>query len=294
MVTIRVPATTANLGPGFDCLGAALSLYARFTFDLQPEGLAITGAPPRYSGEDNLVYQAYLAALKEHGLAPAGLRLQIASDIPEARGLGSSAACILGGILGADALHGLGMDREAVFRLAVQLESHPDNVAPALLGGVQASLMEAGVPLALPVPLNKAWRFLALVPDFPLNTAAARAVLPDLVSYGDAVYNLSHAVFLVKALEGSREDHLLAACQDLLHQDARFALIPGGRELKTQAEALGAAACFLSGAGPSLMCIYQNPSFPQKLQTALKAGFPGFQALPLDVCKDGAVVERMN
>ena len=288
MVVVRVPATTANLGPGFDCLGAALSLYASSSFELLPGGLEITGTEPRFSGESNLVYQAYLAALKLHGIPPAGLRLHMASDIPASRGLGSSAACILGGIMGADALHGLQMSKEAVFRLAVSLEGHPDNIAPALFGGVQVSLMEGGKPLALPVALHPAWRFLALVPDFALSTTAARAALPDLVSLKDAVYNLSHAAFLVKALEQSDAALLRSACQDSLHQDARFALIPGGRELKARAENQGAAACFLSGAGSSLMCIYQDPGLPGRLKPELNTAFPHVEALPLCLCSQGA------
>ena len=294
MVTVRVPATTANLGPGFDCLGAALALYARFQFSLQPEGLVITGTDASYADDNNLVYRAYRAALKEQGISPAGLRLHIASDIPASRGLGSSAACILGGILGADALHGLRMPQEEVFRLAVRLEGHPDNIAPALFGRVQVSLMEGGRPLALPVALHPGWRFLALIPSQDLSTAAARAALPALVSLHDAVYNLTHAAFLVKALEGDDPRLLRAACQDRLHQDARFALIPSAAALQTAAEECGAAACFLSGAGPSLMCIYQDPGFPEALEARLAAGFPQVHSLPLRLCREGATIQQVS
>lgn len=294
MVTVRVPATTANLGPGFDCLGAALSLYARFQFSLQPAGLVITGTEASYADDNNLVYRAYRAALEEQGISPAGLRLHLNSDIPVSRGLGSSAACILGGILGAHALHGLPVDREAVFALAAAMEGHPDNIAPALFGGVQVSLMEGGRPLALPVVLHPGWRFLALVPNQNLSTAAARAALPGLVSLHDAVYNLTHAAFLVKALEGDDPRLLRAACQDRLHQDARFALIPGAAALQAAAEASGAAACFLSGAGPSLMCIYRDPGFPDALQARLASNFPQVHSLPLRLCREGAIIQQVS
>jgi len=254
----------------------------------------ITGTEASYADDNNLVYRAYRAALEEQGIPPAGLRLHLDSDIPVSRGLGSSAACILGGILGAYALHGLPVDREAVFALAAAMEGHPDNIAPALFGGVQVSLMEGGQPLTLPVALHPGWRFLALVPDQNLSTAAARAALPHLVSLHDAVYNLTHAAFLVKALEGDDPRLLRAACQDRLHQEARFALIPGAVALQAAAEGCGAAACFLSGAGPSLMCIYRDPGFPDALQAGLASNFPQVHSLPLRLCREGATIQQVS
>ncbi len=168
MVVIRVPATTANLGPGFDCLGLALSLYARFTFEKKEQGLLIKGCEPAYANEDNLVYRAYLSTLSEYRVKPQGLTLTIQSDIPVSRGLGSSAACIVGGILGASTLYDLNLSQDAVFALATRLEGHPDNVAPAIFGGLRVSILEEGWPYSLPSPLFPGLRFLALVPDFPL------------------------------------------------------------------------------------------------------------------------------
>ncbi len=294
MITIRVPATTANLGPGFDCLGMALDLYARFSFDKMQQGLDITGCDPAFAGPDNLVYQAFLAALQHCNVEPGGLRLHIQSDIPHARGLGSSAACITGGILGANALYQLGMDDQAVFELACALEGHPDNIAPALFGGLRVSMMEGGLPHQLPAAVHPSWRVLALIPDFSLTTEAARAALPALVSLGDACYNLSHAAFLLKALEQDDPTLLRLACRDRLHQDARFALIPGGRQLKEKAEDIGAAACWLSGAGPTLICLYQNSDFPARLEPVIAAVFPRFAMTPLALCHAGAVVERIT
>ncbi|NLX83700.1 MAG: homoserine kinase [Clostridiales bacterium] len=292
MITIRVPATTANLGLGFDCLGMALNCYARFSFEKTAQGLHITGSDPEFLNQDNLVYQAFLAALKQHGVQPQGLLLHIDSDIPPARGLGSSAACVAGGIQGANELYQLGMSSQDVFELACALEGHPDNAAPAVFGGLQVSMMEGGRPYRLPSPLHPAWQVLALIPDFSLKTAAARAALPALVSLKDACYNLSHTAFLLKALENGEPTHLRLACQDRLHQDARFALIPGGAALKTLAEDMGAAACWLSGAGPALMCLYQDISFKARLRPLIAQDYPQFTITPLALCGMGAAVER--
>lgn len=294
MVKVVVPATTANLGPGFDCLGAALSLYARFSFELRPEGLEITGGEQKEANENNLVYRAYLHTLQSCGLKPSGLMLQIDSDIPPARGLGSSAACITGGILGACALHHLDMDQEEVFALAAALEGHPDNAAPAVYGGLRVSIQEGGKPYSLPAALHPGLRFLALVPDFELKTAAARAALKAYVTREDAVYNLSHTAFLIKALEEGDPERIRLACRDRLHQPARFGLIPGSLALKEQMEQAGAAACCLSGAGPTLMCLYTKPSFPDTIVPIIKADFPRFTALPLKLCEKGAAIERNN
>lgn len=294
MAVIRVPATSANLGPGFDCLGAALTLYARFTFARREEGLEISGCETRYQSPDNLVVRAFHHTLRRYGVKPRGLGLHIASDIPPARGLGSSAACAVAGILGAGALYSLNLSKEAVLGLATEMEGHPDNAAPAVYGGLRVSMMEGGRPLSLPFGMDKAWRFLALVPDFPLGTKEAREALPQLVSREDAVYNLSRAAFLVKALEQGDASLLRPAFGDRLHQDARFSLIAGAREIKALMEENGALACCLSGAGPSLMCLYSDPGFPEKAGSLLKEHFPRYAALPLALCGDGAIIERTD
>jgi len=292
MVKVQVPATSANLGPGFDCLGLALNLYARFEFTPLEEGVVITGCEPQYANARNLVYRAYAEALAGRGIQPRGLRLHIDSAIPPARGLGSSAACTIGGILGADALHGLNLDHQQMLDLATRLEGHPDNAAPALFGGLRVSLMEEGKAHSLPARVHPGLRFLALVPGFELATEHARAALPSLVSLKDAVYNLSHTAMLLQALEKGSESHLRLAMRDRLHQDARLQMIPQGAQLKELAERTGAIACCLSGAGPSLLCLYTDPAFPGNINQHILADFPAFQALPLRPCPHGAVAER--
>lgn len=293
MVVIRVPATTANLGPGFDCLGAALSLYARFSFEKAASGLEISGCDPAYSNQDNLTYRAFCFALEENGINPGGLRMRLDSDIPVSRGLGSSAACVVGGILGASTLYGLNLSREAVFRLAAKIEGHPDNAAPALFGGLRVSLTQGGTPHSLPSPMHPSLRFLALTPDSPLETKKARAALPRMVSLQDAVYNLSRTAFLLKALETGEAEKIRLGMGDRLHQNVRLPLIQQGRELKARLEREGAVAVFVSGAGPSLMCLYQEPGFVAEAGRLIKTAFPRFSVLPLDLCAQGAMIERI-
>jgi homoserine kinase len=293
MVTIRVPATTANLGPGFDCLGAALTLYARFTFE-KAECLAITGCAPEFSDENNLVYRAFSQALAAFSLPPCGLALHIQSDIPPARGLGSSAACVTAGILGAAALFGAPLSKEELFNLAAQMDGHPDNAAAAVYGGLRAAIMQEGKAHSLPLTLHPSLRFLALVPDFSLSTKEARRVLPDMVSREDAVFNLSHTAYLIKALETGEGSAIRLACMDRLHQPHRFPLIPGAPALAQAALDAGAYACFLSGAGPTLMCVHRDVDFPANMGKILTEGFPRFQALSLMPCPEGATIERTD
>ncbi len=294
MVSVRVPATSANLGPGFDCLGLALDLYARCDFELLPRGLEITGCREEDAGEDNLVYQAYVHTLKAFGLDAPGLRLHIDSDIPLSRGLGSSAACVVGGILGAAALHGLSLSDGETLKLASQLEGHPDNAAPAIYGGLRVSLTEDGRALSLPCAVHPGLRFLALVPDFELRTADARAALPQSVPLKDAVYNLSRTAFLLKALEAGDPELIRLAARDRLHQDARFRLIPGAAALKERMEESGAAACCLSGAGPTMLCLYTGDDFLIKAMEAARTEFPRFDPRPLNLCGEGARVTQPN
>ncbi len=292
MITVRVPATTANLGPGFDCLGLALSLYARFSFAETEAGLDISGCPPEFRGEDNLAVRACRIAQRELGLKPAGLRLAIDSGIPPARGLGSSAACAAAGVLAAARLGGVSLSEEDAFQLVSRLEGHPDNAAPAVFGGLQVSVLEEGKALSLPAAVHPSLRFLALVPDFPLPTKQARAALPAAVSREDAVYNLSRAALLLRALETGDPEALRAALKDRLHQPWRFPLVPGAEALAARVTALGADGCFLSGAGPTLMCVYRAPGFSRKTEELLSREFPRFSAVELAPCAEGAVIER--
>lgn len=289
MVNVQVPATSANLGPGFDCLGVALGLYMRCSFEEQDdEGLVVEGCPAEYANDDNLVYRAYQAAISKLALPLKGLRLVIDSDIPPSRGLGSSAAAIVAGIAGACALQGLQLDREMILDLAATIEGHPDNVAAALYGGLRASMHEGECYDCVPCPLFPALRFTALVPDFELSTQRARAILPRVVSRQDAVYNISHSLALLGALKSGDMALLRRAIHDRLHQPYRLPLIPGAQRLWESVFELGAAIC-ISGAGPTLMCVHDQEGFLPKVRTLLPGGW---QALDLQVDTQGLAILR--
>ncbi len=286
MVSVRVPATSANLGPGFDCLGVALALYMRCSFEQREDGLIIEGCPVEFANENNLVYRAWQAAMASLALPAKGLRLAIDSDIPPSRGLGSSAAAIVAGIAGAYALHGIPFDRDRILDLAAGIEGHPDNVAAVVYGGLRASMREGDRHDCVACPLSPALRFTALVPGFELSTQKARAVLPQEVSRHDAVYNISHSLALLGAFNSGDLTLMRRAMRDRLHQPYRLPLIPGAQRLCEAAFDLGAAVC-VSGAGPTLMCVHDREDFASKVRALLPEGW---QALDLLVDTQGLIL----
>lgn len=289
-VTIRVPATTANLGPGFDAFGCALGLYTDVTFEETPFGLHITGCDEAYTGPDNLAYTAYCAVLHTLGEEIRGVNIHIDAHIPICRGLGSSAALLVAGAMAANELRGRRLSTQGLLNITNAMEGHPDNLAPAFYGGLTASMVDGGLPLCVSFPLHPQWNFLALVPEFELSTTLARSVLPQQVSRADAIYNISHGALVLKALEKGDETLLLRAMQDRLHQSYRKQLIADYPEIEALVRTLGAPLC-LSGAGPTLLCITQNPNVEpilrEKLPTIAKKSW---QILPLHVEFQGAHV----
>ena len=289
-VTIRVPATTANLGPGFDAFGCALSLYTDVTFEETEWGLEITGCPEEFSGPDNLAYVSYCAVLNSMNEDIRGLRIHIDAHIPICRGLGSSAALLVAGAMGANALRGNKLSIQGLLNITNAMEGHPDNLAPAFLGGLTASMVDNGLPVCVNFPLHPDWEFLALVPDFTLSTEKARAVLPTEYSRADAIYNMSHGALVLKALELGNEKLLRNAMQDRLHQNYRRKLIPDYDKIEALVRPTGAGFC-LSGACPTLLCITQDEKLEEKLAKKLDAITEHhWEMLPLHVEFQGAHV----
>ena len=287
-VTIRVPATTANLGPGFDAFGCALNLYTDVTFEETDFGLEITGCPEEFTGPDNLVYVSYCAALNTMSEEVRGVKIHIESQIPICRGLGSSAALLVAGAMGANVLRGNKLSTQGLLNITNAMEGHPDNLAPAFYGGLTASMVDNGLPVTVNFPLHPDWEFLALVPDFTLSTPKARAVLPKEVSRADAIYNISHGAMVLKALELGDEKLLRTAMQDKLHQNYRKSLIQDYEAIEALVRTTGAAFC-LSGAGPTLLCITRNEGLEEKLAKKLPAiTKANWEMLPLHIDFDGA------
>ena len=289
-VTIRVPATTANLGPGFDAFGCALSLYTDVTFEEIDEGLEITGCDEAYTGPDNLAYTAYCAVVASFSEEVKGLKIHIDANIPICRGLGSSAALLVAGAMGANILHGNRLSTQGLLNITNAMEGHPDNLAPAFYGGLTASMVDNGLPVCVNFPLHPDWQFLALVPDFTLSTAVAREALPNEYVRADAVYNIAHGALVLKALELGDEKLLRNAMQDRIHQPYRKSMIADYDKIEGLIRTTGAAFC-ISGAGPTLLCITRNPGLQEKLSKRLDSITSAkWEMIPLHVEFEGAHV----
>lgn len=262
-VIVTVPGTTANIGPGFDCLGAALTLYNRFTvtaLDDTPGTVTITvqgqEADRVSTDASNLAYQAFAFYFQQRGMAVPAVALTIDLDVPLARGLGSSSTAIVGGLLGANALAEDPLDQSVLAALAIRLEGHPDNVVPALVGGCQlAATAEDGTATLCPVPWHSDITPIVAIPDFELSTAAARQVLPATYSRADAIFNTAHLGLLLRGLAAGQGDWLRSALHDRIHQPYRQALIPGYTAVSEAAQAAGAYGLVISGAGPTLLAL---------------------------------------
>lgn len=262
-VRVRVPATSANLGPGFDSLGLALTLFDELAVHVTDSGLDIVvhgeGAGVVPTGEDNLVFQAMTAAFDLMGETPPGLKLECTNRIPHGRGLGSSSAAIVAAIVAARALIVGGEDRlddAAVYQLATDMEGHPDNVAPALFGGFTIAWVSGAA--AEKLRLDVSHDITVFVPPQPVSTNVARGLLPETVSHGDAAANSGRAALLVAALVQSPEN-LIFATEDWLHQSYRSTAMPHSYKLMQQLRVQGIPAV-ISGAGPTVLAFARGIS----------------------------------
>jgi homoserine kinase len=274
MVTVRAPATSANLGPGFDCLGLALDIWTVVT--LEP-GKPNTGAE---HGLQRLVWQGVQAAFESVG-APPEVRIEADGGIPIARGLGASAALRAAGLLAGNALLDNLHDTEALLALGTRLEGHPDNMAPCLLGGFQVNARDAeGRILHLQAPLPPDLNVVVFVPDFEMPTQESRRKLPRQLSREDTVFNVSRVALLVAALGAGRYDLLDAATQDRIHQPVRSQIFKGLVPIMSAAKEGGAAASYLSGGGSTVAAFVQGDGDTQRVsrlmtQAAIANGFSG-------------------
>ena len=281
-IKVSVPATSANIGSGFDALGLAVTLYNTVTFE-ESEVLDISSADgtriPR--GESNLVYRSAKGLFEKVGKQIPPLKITQTNPIPMARGLGSSSACIIAGLLGANRMLGDALNTQELLTLATSIEGHPDNVAPALLGGLTSSVFEDGKVYSVKRNVDETLCFAAIVPDYKLLTEAARAALVP-------------AAFC----EG-RHDLLAIATEDKLHQPYRMPLMPGSKEVFDMARLCGAKAVYVSGAGSTVMAVAEKADaekFYTKLEKGLELlegldGCEAFTLLRLDADNTGATVE---
>lgn len=273
-VTARVPATTANLGPGFDCFGMALPLYNEITIEetVMPgtgieisiisdnkDDLDIMTIP---TDKDNIVYKAVELLYNSIGQTPSELKITIKSGIPITRGLGSSAAVIVGGLMAANELLGRPADEAALLSIATDIEGHPDNVTPAIVGGtVIASQENDGSVVYRKLNWPDEWKIMVCIPDYELATDIARSVIPKEIPLKDAAFNLRRSAMFVQAVLTKDEELMKLALTDKLHQPYRMKLVPGLNEiidnLKHEEDVIG---CVLSGAGPTILVITKGNS----------------------------------
>ncbi len=298
-VTITIPATSANLGPGFDCLGLALGLYNRVTFTavsqpgltIEVSGLDAAKVP---TDETNVVYQSACRVFDRLGKRPSGLHIRQENSIPVGSGLGSSSTAVLAGPPGASALVEGHLSQADILVMATAIEGHPDNVAPALLGGLVLGLMDGEQVHIEPLPIAPQ-QVAIIMPNFALLTRDARAALPKQVSREDAIFNASRLAMLIRALETAAYPKLTLAMQDRLHQPYRLPLIPGMSEAFAAAYAAGAAGVALSGAGPSLIAF--APDHHEQIVAAVTAVFQKHHLtcrswiLPID--SEGTLINKL-
>ncbi|MGI5976194.1 MAG: homoserine kinase [Candidatus Limivicinus sp.] len=288
---VRVPASSANLGPGFDCFGIAWQLYDEIEFSLDAEGLEFAGCDEKYMNEKNLAYAAYRAVLERYGLKNEAVKITFCrSDIPISRGLGSSSALLVAGVMAANELHGLNMSKNELFAIATTLEGHPDNVAPAIFGGLTASAMDGDRPLSAHFDISPKLRFTALIPPFELSTSESRSVLPHEVPRADAIFNVSRAALLLSALGSGDVGLLRCSMADRLHEPYRIPLIKGFDIARGLAYKCGAISMCISGAGSTLLCVSQDEGFRGRIEEDLYKTLASWRAVDLKPELSGASV----
>lgn len=256
-MVVRVPASTANLGPGFDSIGMALQLYTTIKIKRAEQtkfhlvGENQTGIP---TDKSNLIYQTIDFLFMKAGLPTPELEIEVKSEIPLARGLGSSGTAIVGGLVAANMLARIPFSKEEVFQLASEIEGHPDNVGASLFGGVivaaKSKMGKYAYNLLTP---SKDLKVVVAIPDYELKTSVARNVLPSSYSKEDVVHAISHSALLVSALAKGDLPALRVALDDRIHQPYRQSLLPGFEELQNNAPDYGALGCVISGAGPTII-----------------------------------------
>ena len=257
-VTIAVPATSANLGIGYDCLGMAVSLYSRFTFD-RAEKLTITGCPEKYRNEDNLVYRSFVLALEHWGEEPFPIAIDIDTSIPVSRGLGSSSTCTVAGIMGAAALTGRIVGRAEAVSIATQMEGHPDNVAPAIMGSLVCSFTpEGALPHCIRYDVNPHLKFITIIPPYEVTTESARKIVPKEVPLSTAV------------------------CEDKLQEPYRKTLIPDYEDGRRICLDGGACTMWISGSGSTMMAVTADGLVAESLRARLASLYPAFEVHVLE------------
>ena len=300
--TVKVPGTSANCGPGFDCLGLAVTIYNELELTLLEENRLVIestgeGAESIPTDDKNIVWKSAKMVLDRSGNSEKfkGAIIKMNNNVPMSRGLGSSAAAIVAGLVGANAIVGSPFNKHEILKFATEIEGHPDNVAPAIFGGFTVSVVDKGQVQTFSFLPKIKLKMIVAVPDFQLSTRIARQVLPKTVPLKDAIFNISRASMLIAALIQGKENFLSNAFEDSLHQPYRKSLVPGMNEVFEVAKKFGALGVALSGAGPCLIAFSAaNKKIENDIATEMVQAFKKndvkADALILDLDTQGAVV----
>ncbi|MGL6105979.1 homoserine kinase [Romboutsia sp.] len=298
MLEIIVPATSANIGPGFDCLGIALNLYNKFYIEEIENSVQIVGCEDAFSNKDNLVYKSmkYFFDNVECNYIPKGVKIYIKSDIPISRGLGSSATCIVAGVLAANHLSKSNLSKDELLKLATEIEGHPDNVAPAIFGNMIVSIMDDSKIHYNIIKIPNELKFCAIIPDFRLSTEKARSVLPVNVPHTDGIFNVGRVSLLISAIMNSKFELIKVACQDKMHQNYRGTLIKDYDNIVSYANNLNCVGVFLSGAGPTIMSIikHEDRHFINNMSSFLNKLESSWVVQDLECDYSGAIVNILE
>ena len=296
MIYVRVPASSANMGAGFDSLGIALGLYNTLKISETPDGITVYNNSKDYIpiGEKNLVYRAITRVFDEVGYKKKGIKIIQSSEIPVTRGLGSSSACIVGGMLAANVISGRKLDYKQILNLAAEMEGHPDNVTPALFGVFCVAAKENGKTIFSSTKLSQKVKLAVMVPEFYLSTKSSRGALPESVALSDAAYNISRASLLSTLLINEKYDDLKYAVRDRLHQDFRKDSIENFDEIMEKTYEFGAKATYLSGSGPTMVSILTEnfDGFSRNMGEFFKALPNGWSVRVLPIDNVGAILKE--
>lgn len=291
MIKVKVPATSANLGVGFDCMGLAVSLYSNVYFEKSSQILEISGCPKEFQTSQNLIYQAFVKGCQYLGQSIPNVKITIENKIPMARGLGSSAFCIVAGLEGANEWFGHPLSKNDLLDLATQMEGHPDNVAPAIFGNLAVSFKnEDNSVQTSNFKIAKNLHFIALIPNYQVSTKKAREILPSNMSYKTVSYQVGHAVVLSKALEDGDFNLIKTSIVDKMHEPFRSQLIPDYQHAKQLCEENN-GLMYISGSGSTMMGMTADQKDADEIFSAAKKDFPNWEVLRLNVDHHGVVVE---
>ena len=295
MYKIISPATSANMGAGFDCLGICLSESNIFVFDEWEDAIVLNGHADTLRNRDNLAVRAYFEALQIIGAKiPSGVKIDIKTVVPLARGLGSSSTCISAAVAAAFMLDGKNPSKEDIFEISAIIEGHPDNVGPCIFGGCTLSYVNEGKNKCVKFKVDEKYKFVALIPDFQLSTQKSREVLPDKYSREDAVFNMSRLAITMNALQSGNSELLREGLEDRLHQPYRKQLIDDFDDILCYANDVGVVGTYLSGAGPTIMSIIDDDSIFRKINATFQERFPHWKAELLEVNYEGLECFKMK